>query len=123
MEGWEETVVSGGLKVVHPPGFTDPASYINLAGISSDRLGIVTTSPSLNPDSTMSSAPAMGVNLHFSSYVESHVVGFNIIFISVNTPTKTHGLGASKTANLTYIIVEKSTVPIKISKAIKKIQS
>ncbi|KAK1261255.1 UDP-glucose 6-dehydrogenase 2 [Acorus gramineus] len=48
------------------------------------------------------SAPAMGVNLHFSFDVESHAVDSNIIFISVNTPTKTHGLGAGKTADLTY---------------------
>ncbi|KAK1265850.1 UDP-glucose 6-dehydrogenase 4 [Acorus gramineus] len=66
------------------------------------KLGTVTTSPSLNPHLTTSSTPAMGVNLHFSFDVESHAVDSNIIFISVNTPTKTHGLGAGKTADLTY---------------------
>ncbi|KAK1309518.1 UDP-glucose 6-dehydrogenase 2 [Acorus calamus] len=58
--------------------------------------------PSLNPHSTTSSAPVMGVNLHFSFDVESHTVDTNIIFVSVNTPPKTHGLGAGKIADLTY---------------------
>ncbi|KAK1320008.1 UDP-glucose 6-dehydrogenase 4 [Acorus calamus] len=48
------------------------------------------------------SAPAIGVNLHFSFDVESHAVDTNIIFVSVNTPTKTHDLGAGKTTDLTY---------------------
>ncbi|KAK1314368.1 UDP-glucose 6-dehydrogenase 4 [Acorus calamus] len=88
--------------MIHPRGFTDPASYIDLAGISSDQLGKVTTSPSLHPHSTTSFALAMEVNLHFSFDVESHAVDTNIFFVSVNTPTKTHGLGAGKTADLTY---------------------
>ena len=61
----------------------------------------------------------------------------NIIVVSVNTPTKTHGLGAEKAMDLTYqesaaqmiadvsksdkIVVEKSTVPVKTVEAIKKI--
>ncbi|KAK1306494.1 hypothetical protein QJS10_CPA10g01650 [Acorus calamus] len=44
----------------------------------------------------------MGVNLHFSFDVESHAVDTNIIVVSINTSTKTHGLHAGKTADLTY---------------------
>ncbi|KAK1272016.1 UDP-glucose 6-dehydrogenase 5 [Acorus gramineus] len=78
-----------------------------------------------------------GVNLHFSSDVESHVADSDIVFVSVNTPTKTRGLGAGKAADLTYwesaarmiadvstsdkIVVEKSTVPVKTAEAIEKI--
>lgn len=56
---------------------------------------------------------------------------------SVNTPTKTHGIGAGKAADLTYwegaarliasvstsskIVVEKSTVPVKTAEAIGKV--
>ena len=56
---------------------------------------------------------------------------------SVNTPTKTRGVGAGKAADLTYwegaarviasvstsskIIVEKSTVPVKTAEAIEKV--
>ncbi|KAK4773358.1 hypothetical protein SAY87_028377 [Trapa incisa] len=78
-----------------------------------------------------------GKNLFFSTDVEKHVYEADIIFVSVNTPTKTRGLGAGKAADLTYwesaarmianvaktdkIVVEKSTVPVKTAEAIEKI--
>ncbi|XP_043690307.1 UDP-glucose 6-dehydrogenase 4-like [Telopea speciosissima] len=76
-------------------------------------------------------------NLFFSTEVETHVSEADIVFVSVNTPTKTRGLGAGKAADLTYwesaarmvadvsksdkIVVEKSTVPVKTAEAIEKI--
>ncbi|KAJ0257797.1 UDP-glucose 6-dehydrogenase 1 [Hirschfeldia incana] len=76
-------------------------------------------------------------NLFFSTDVERHVFESDIIFVSVNTPTKTQGLGAGKAADLTYwetaarmiadisrsskIVVEKSTVPVRTAEAIEKI--
>ncbi|GLT54848.1 hypothetical protein SLA2020_280120 [Shorea laevis] len=73
----------------------------------------------------------------FSTDVEKHVSEADIVFVSVNTPTKTRGLGAGKAADLTYwesaarmiadvsksnkIVVEKSTVPVKTAEAIEKI--
>ncbi|KAA8547926.1 hypothetical protein F0562_004355 [Nyssa sinensis] len=78
-----------------------------------------------------------GKNLFFSTDVEKHVSEADIVFVSVNTPTKTRGLGAGKAADLTYwesaarmiadvsksdkIVVEKSTVPVKTAEAIEKI--
>eukprot|EP00897_Mesotaenium_endlicherianum_P006907 jgi/Mesen1/6244/ME000323S05373 len=78
-----------------------------------------------------------GRNLFFSTEVEKYVAAADIIFVSVNTPTKTRGLGAGKAADLTYwesaarmiaevsksdkIVVEKSTVPVKTAEAIEKI--
>lgn len=78
-----------------------------------------------------------GKNLFFSTDVEKHVSEAYIVFVSVNTPTKTRGLGAGKAADLTYwesaarmiadvskadkIVVEKSTVPVKTAEAIEKI--
>ncbi|PPS15639.1 hypothetical protein GOBAR_AA04935 [Gossypium barbadense] len=78
-----------------------------------------------------------GKNLFFSTNVEKHVREADIVFVSVNTPTKTQGLGAGKAADLTYwesaarmiadvsksdkIVVEKSTVPVKTAEAIEKI--
>ncbi|KAK9707178.1 hypothetical protein RND81_07G178000 [Saponaria officinalis] len=78
-----------------------------------------------------------GKNLFFSTEVEKHVCEADIVFVSVNTPTKTRGLGAGKAADLTYwesaarmiadvsksskIVVEKSTVPVKTAEAIEKI--
>ncbi|XP_052148229.1 UDP-glucose 6-dehydrogenase 1 [Oryza glaberrima] len=78
-----------------------------------------------------------GRNLFFSSDVERHVGEADIVFVSVNTPTKARGLGAGKAADLTYwesaarmiaavatsdkVVVEKSTVPVKTAEAIEKI--
>lgn len=78
-----------------------------------------------------------GRNLFFSGDVEKHVSEADIVFVSVNTPTKTRGLGAGKAADLTYwesaarmiadvsrsdkIVVEKSTVPVKTAESIEKI--
>lgn len=76
-------------------------------------------------------------NLIFSTDVATHLRDAKIIFVSVNTPTKTSGVGAGKAADLTYwegaarviasvstsskIIVEKSTVPVKTAEAIEKV--
>lgn len=78
-----------------------------------------------------------GKNLFFSNEVEKNVAQADIVFVSVNTPTKSSGLGAGKAADLTYwesaarmiadvsksskIVVEKSTVPVKTAEAIEKI--
>eukprot|EP00889_Picochlorum_renovo_P008109 jgi/Picre1/35139/NNA_002601.t1 len=78
-----------------------------------------------------------GRNLFFSTEVEKHVAEADLVFVSVNTPTKTSGVGAGKAADLTYwegaarmiasvsktskIIVEKSTVPVKTAEAIEKV--
>lgn len=78
-------------------------------------------------------------NLFFSTDVSKHVGEADIIFVSVNTPTKTTGIGAGKAADLSYwegaarciaaackgpafkVIVEKSTVPVKTAEAISKV--
>jgi UDPglucose 6-dehydrogenase len=78
-----------------------------------------------------------GRNLFFSNDLEKHVAEANTVFVSVNTPIKTRGLGAGKAADLTYwesaarmiadvaksdkIVVEKSTVSVKTAEAIEKI--
>ncbi|KAL9672259.1 hypothetical protein QQ045_028509 [Rhodiola kirilowii] len=78
-----------------------------------------------------------GRNLLFSTDVEKHIFDADIIFVSVNTPTKTMGRGAGKAADLTYwesaarmiagasksnkIVVEKSTVPVKAAATMEKI--
>ena len=78
-----------------------------------------------------------GKNLFFTTD-DSCLVDADIIFISVNTPTKTYGLGKGHAADLKYIescarriaelvnvghkiIVEKSTVPVRCSVAVRKI--
>ena len=80
---------------------------------------------------------ARGRNLFFSSEVESGIKQADIIFVSVNTPTKMFGAGAGMAADLQYwektareiiscaesdkIIVEKSTLPVKTSLAMERI--
>nr|AAX43992.1 UDP-glucose dehydrogenase [Dunaliella salina] len=80
---------------------------------------------------------ARGRNLFFSTDTKKHVGEADIVFVSVNTPTKTTGIGAGKAADLTYwegaarliasvstsskIVVEKSTVPVKTAEAIGKV--
>jgi UDPglucose 6-dehydrogenase len=82
---------------------------------------------------------ARGRNLHFSTDVSGSIDAADIVFISVNTPTKTYGIGAGKAANLEYvekcareiakssnghkIVVEKSTLPVRTAEAVKRILS
>ena len=76
-------------------------------------------------------------NLFFSTDVDSAIDEAEMIFISVNTPTKTYGAGKGMAADLQYvelcarqiskvsksdkIVVEKSTLPVKTAEAIKDI--
>ena len=78
-----------------------------------------------------------GKNLFFSTDVNSAIINSEMIFISVNTPTKTSGEGKGFAADLKYvelcakqiaevsksdkIVVEKSTVPVRTSEKIKEI--
>ena len=80
-----------------------------------------------------------GKNLFFSTDVDKGIKESEIIFISVNTPTKTFGEGAGKSADLQYwektardilraaksdkIIVERSTLPVKTAIAMERILS
>jgi len=80
---------------------------------------------------------AIGRNLFFSTNIEKEIQEADIIFVSVNTPTKDYGQGKGKAADLQYwektarqillysdhekIIVEKSTVPVKTSLAMERI--
>ena len=76
-------------------------------------------------------------NLFFSTNIDKAIEDSEMIFISVNTPTKTYGSGKGMAADLKYvelcarqiakvsksdkIIVEKSTLPVKTAEAIKNI--
>ena len=78
-----------------------------------------------------------GKNLHFTTEVHAAIRAADIIFVAVNTPTKTYGVGAGRAADLRFIesvartiaeqangpkiIVEKSTIPVKTAETIKDI--
>ena len=78
-----------------------------------------------------------GKNLFFSTEIEENISNADIIFISVNTPTKKRGVGAGYASDLKWIessarqiakfaknhtiVVEKSTLPVKTAETIKTI--
>ncbi len=78
-----------------------------------------------------------GKNLFFSTDIEGGIRDNDIIFVSVNTPTKTFGAGAGMAADLQYwektarqilqysksskIVIEKSTLPVKTAQAMENI--
>lgn len=78
-----------------------------------------------------------GTNLFFSTEIEKGIEEADIIFVSVNTPTKTFGAGSGMAADLQYwektarqilkcaksskIIIEKSTLPVKTAQAMERI--
>ena len=80
---------------------------------------------------------ARGRNLFFSTEIPAAIGGAEVIFVSVNTPTKTFGQGAGKAPNLEYwektartilgasrgdkIVVEKSTLPVRTAHAMERI--
>ncbi|ELY2009298.1 nucleotide sugar dehydrogenase [Flavobacterium psychrophilum] len=82
-------------------------------------------------------AEARGRNLFFSTEVDKAIDEAQMIFISVNTPTKNYGAGKGMAADLKYIelcarqiaristqdkiVVEKSTLPVRTAEAIKNI--
>lgn len=82
-------------------------------------------------------AEARGRNLFFSTDVNSAIAEADMVFISVNTPTKTYGEGRGMAADLRWvelcarqiaeasksdkIVVEKSTLPVRTAQAVKDI--
>ncbi|WP_335964305.1 UDP-glucose 6-dehydrogenase [Galbibacter sp. PAP.153] len=82
-------------------------------------------------------AETRGKNLFFSTQIDKAIDEADMIFISVNTPTKTYGKGKGQAADLKYIelcarniakvaktdkiVVEKSTLPVRTAQAIKNI--
>lgn len=78
-----------------------------------------------------------GRNLHFTTEVEQAISQADMVFLSVNTPTKTRGVGAGQASDLRWIevsarqvaacakghtiVVEKSTLPVRTAETVKAI--
>ena len=78
-------------------------------------------------------------NLFFTTNINESICNADMIFLSVNTPTKSRGIGAGKASDLKWveastreiakyskghtIVVEKSTIPVKTARTIQKILS
>ena len=102
-----------------------------IASWNSDRL------PIYEPGLPELVKKSRGRNLFFTTDVVQGIKDAHIIFVSVNTPTKTFGAGAGKAADLQFweksarliaehseddkIVVEKSTLPVRAAEAIHRI--
>jgi UDPglucose 6-dehydrogenase len=119
-----------------------PHIKVTVVDLNSERIAAwndsdVNNIPIYEPGLSALVAEARGRNLFFSTEVDQAISEAQMIFISVNTPTKTYGLGKGMAADLKYIelcarqianvakdnkiIVEKSTLPVRTAEAIKSI--
>ena len=120
----------------------NPKINVTVVDINEDRINLwnskdLSKLPIFEPGLDKVVAEARGKNLFFSNNVEKNIINSEMIFISVNTPTKTFGDGKGMAADLRYvelcarkiaevsntdkIVVEKSTLPVKTAAAIKNI--
>ncbi|MDO7172161.1 UDP-glucose 6-dehydrogenase [Mariniflexile sp. AS56] len=110
---------------------------INEARINAWNDNDLTKLPVFEPGLDKIVKEARGRNLFFSTDIEKAIDEAEMIFISVNTPTKTYGKGKGMAADLKFIelcarqiakvskqdkiVVEKSTLPVRTASAIKNI--
>ncbi len=120
----------------------NPDIEVNVVDMNSDKIAAWNSKnldnlPVYEPGLSKVVKESRGKNLFFSTEVNKYIDKADMIFISVNTPTKTSGEGMGYAADLKYveacakqiaevsktnkIIVEKSTVPVRTSEKIKKI--
>ena len=119
-----------------------PNITVNVVDISKERIAAwndtdLDNLPIYEPGLADVIAKTRGNNLFFSTEIDKAIGEADIIFIAVNTPTKTYGKGKGMAADLTYveqcarriakvatsdkIVVEKSTLPVRTAEAIQTI--
>jgi UDPglucose 6-dehydrogenase len=116
-----------------------PQYRVTVVDINSQRINAWNSNrcPIYEPGLDDLVAKSRGKNLFFSTDVERGIRECDIIFVSVNTPTKTFGEGAGRAADLQYwektarqivansttnkVIVEKSTLPVRTAEAMERI--
>jgi UDPglucose 6-dehydrogenase len=119
-----------------------PNIQVTVVDLNKERIALwndvdVANIPIYEPGLPEVVSEARGRNLFFSTDVDKAIDEAQIIFISVNTPTKTYGSGKGMAADLKYIelcarqiasvskddkiVVEKSTLPVRTAEAIKNI--
>ncbi len=117
----------------------NPAAQVTVVDINRKRIDAWNSDqlPIYEPGLDEVVKEARGRNLFFSTDVEQGIREAEIIFVSVNTPTKTFGHGAGCAADLQYwekcarqileistsdkIVVEKSTLPVRTAAAMERI--
>ena len=119
------------------PGIKVTVVDLNEARIAAWNDKDVNNIPIYEPGLNEMVGKVRGKNLFFSTEVDKAIDEADLIFISVNTPTKTYGTGKGMAADLTHIelcarqiakvaknnkiIVEKSTLPVRTAEALKSI--
>ncbi|HNX97873.1 MAG TPA: nucleotide sugar dehydrogenase, partial [Candidatus Aminicenantes bacterium] len=116
-----------------------PDVLVTVVDVNADKIARWNTDdlPIFEPGLLEVVKEARGRNLFFHTDVARGIREADIIFVSVNTPTKTFGLGAGMASDLQYweatarqivehsdrgkIIVEKSTLPVKTAEAMERI--
>ena len=117
-----------------------PHIKVNVVDINQDRIDAwnddnLDNLPVYEPGLADVVKEARGRNLFFSTNIENAIEESEMIFIAVNTPTKTYGEGKGQAADLKYvelcartiarvaktdkIVVEKSTLPVRTAEAVQ----
>jgi len=120
----------------------NPEIQVTVVDLNVDRINAwnhedLASLPVYEPGLDQVVSEARGRNLFFSTDVTKAIEDADMIFISVNTPTKTYGKGKGQAADLKFIelcarqiaevsttskiIVEKSTIPVRTAATIKSI--
>ncbi|MFD2725967.1 nucleotide sugar dehydrogenase [Hyunsoonleella rubra] len=120
----------------------NPQINVNIVDINQERIDAwnskdLSKLPVYEPGLADIVRDCRGINLFFSTKIDEAINTAEMIFISVNTPTKTYGKGKGMAADLKYvelcsrkiaevaktdkIVVEKSTLPVRTAEAIKSI--
>ncbi len=120
----------------------NPGIKVTIVDINAERIAAWNNSdlsklPVYEPGLAEIVKETRGKNLFFSTEIDKAIDEAEMIFISVNTPTKTYGKGKGQAADLKYIelcsrniakvattdkiVVEKSTLPVRTAEAVKSI--
>ena len=116
-----------------------PEVHVVVVDVNQDRIAAWQSErlPVYEPGLADAVRTCRGHNLSFSTDVDQGIRDADIIFLCVNTPTKTYGPHSGRAADLQYveqcarriatvskghkIVVEKSTVPVRTAEAIRRI--
>jgi UDPglucose 6-dehydrogenase len=119
-----------------------PEVEVNVVDLNTERIAAwndpdLSKLPVYEPGLDQIVARTRGRNLNFSTAVDEAIAEADMVFISVNTPTKTRGIGAGQASDLRWveacarqvaraakghtIVVEKSTLPVRTAEAVQTI--
>ena len=116
-----------------------PLIQVNIVDVNEQRIKAWNSDnlPVFEPGLAKIIQQTRGRNLTFSTDIDKGIRAADLIFISVNTPTKTYGVGAGRASDLRYvencarriagaangpkIVVEKSTLPVRTAESIRAI--